>query len=175
MELLRAYKQTEVWFHELTAPYDFAPNFDADFALMLWANEPAVSREIRNSICDQIARAKCYYAVCGGESCEIWHDTIDESCLAKDPNFRPPDSEFMMTTWHENEPAAEVVWYSFYCTSYVEERGPRPALRRILVLFVGANAATKQEVLAAVNKEFDERDAFTKLVGDDAIDQFDTW
>lgn len=175
MELLRAYKQTEVWFLELNPPCTFAPNFDTDFALMLWANEPAASKETRNAICDQIARSNCYYAVCGGESCEIWHDTIDECCVAADPNFSPPDSRFMMSTWHENDSVTEVLWVSLNCTPYVEARGPRPNVHRILVVFVGANAGAKEELQSALEKEFQKREEFNKLIADNTIDPFGAW
>lgn len=166
MELLRAYKQTEVWFHELTDPHNFPTTFDTDFALMLWANEPAVSREVRNALCDQIVQTKCYYAVCGGESCEIWHDTIDEAHVMSDPNFRPPDEKFMMTSWHDQEPPSEVFWFLLHCTNYLEERGPAPEIQRFLILFVGTNESAKLEIVAAMNKEIDERAALDKLVGE---------
>lgn len=134
---------------------------------MLWANEPTVSREIRNTLCCQIADSKVYYAVCGGESCEIWHDTIDEANLGSDPNFDPPDEKFIMTTWHANETASETVWFLLNCTSYPEERGPAPAIQKFLILFVGPNASAKQQVIAEMNKEFDERSASKILLGDE--------
>lgn len=164
MELLRAYKQTEIWFHELTPPYDFPAPFDEDYALMLFSSDTSIPLKDRNRLCIQIVATKCYYAVCGGDACEQFHDTIDEASIVSDPDYNPPDERFIMTTWHTGESASEVFWYLLHCTNRPEERGPAPAVQRFLVLFVSPNENAKRDVITMMNKELDSRAEFDALL-----------
>jgi hypothetical protein len=36
------------------------------------------------------------------------------------PEFNPPDSEFVMTTWHENESIENVIWDTLNITDFEE-------------------------------------------------------
>lgn len=52
-------------------------------------------------------RAACRYLVCGGETCERWHDECDELLAAR---FASAGAEFPFvgTTWHTREPPEDV-------------------------------------------------------------------
>lgn len=47
-----------------------------------------------------------------GLECSTWDDSVDMANM-KEFNFEEiPESKFVMTTWHENEPLNEVFWFS---------------------------------------------------------------
>jgi hypothetical protein len=99
----------DVWVAHLLGSNFFETPWDgAEFALMLVVADEGVSKDDRNAWCSQIVARGCRYAVCTGLGRETWHDTLDESYVASDPNFHPPPERFMMTTWHENESLEDV-------------------------------------------------------------------
>jgi hypothetical protein len=54
--------------------------------------------------------AGCEYFVCFGETSEVLHDRIDELIVAR---ASPDRSTDVTTTWHDDEPAADVAEFYF--------------------------------------------------------------
>lgn len=132
----------EVWFGRVDHPSDFASPFgDDDFAILLVTGR-GISPGERAALCDRIVRLPCRYAVCAGADCERWHDVLDESFLATDPNFDPPDERFIMTSWHSDEPLREAARFFLNGTSFDSF-----VARRFLAISVGADAAAEREVV----------------------------
>ena len=68
---------------------------------MIWNNK---KNFVSPFLIKQILKANCKYLVAGGENCEEWHDETDIININLYPNFQVPESEDVMTTWHDNEP-----------------------------------------------------------------------
>lgn len=49
-----------------------------------------------------------------GLDCSKWDDSVDLANLKMFDFQDPPDDDFVMTTWHENEPLQEAFWFSEY-------------------------------------------------------------
>jgi hypothetical protein len=47
-----------------------------------------------------------------GLECSSWDDSVDISNLKLFDYGEIPDDQFVMTTWHTDEPLSEVFWYS---------------------------------------------------------------
>ena len=74
--------------------------------------ESIVTSEWQNSISDWLVSSGCLYMMAWGFDCSLWDDSVDYSNL-KASNFEEiPEDEFVITTWHDNEPLEEVFWFS---------------------------------------------------------------
>lgn len=52
-----------------------------------------------------------------GPDCSYVHDTVDQARIAVD--FDPEadfDSDATLTTWHDDEPLDEALWYALFCS-----------------------------------------------------------
>lgn len=47
-----------------------------------------------------------------GPHCGTWGDSVDRANIDRFGSRPIPDDEFVMTTWHENEPLSEVFWFA---------------------------------------------------------------
>ena len=82
---------------------------------MIWNNK---KNFVSPFLIKQILKANCKYLVAGGENCEEWHDETDIININLYPNFQVPESEDVMTTWHDNEPLKEVIWFALNNTNF---------------------------------------------------------
>lgn len=53
-----------------------------------------------------------------GVDCEIWHECIDETILERHGFGNIPDEARVMTTWHEDEPISEVMWFAKFAAAH---------------------------------------------------------
>ncbi len=51
------------------------------------------------------------YFCAWGPHCELAHDLMDETLVARELLDGQPEA-FLMTTWHGNEPLAEAIWFA---------------------------------------------------------------
>ena len=79
--------------------------------------------------------------MCAGYECSSWDDWIDVAYLETSPDYDPPDSTFVMTTWHEEETLGDVA--EFFATSARFE-GFEPT--RLLVVCLGGDDASFEHV-----------------------------
>ena len=94
----------------------FSSPFNEDYALLLVIASPVFTILQRDQIVSDIVNSRCQYALTFGHDCEVWHDVIDESCVA----FNASEERFLMTTWHDDEPIADVIDFLWWNTSYEE-------------------------------------------------------
>ena len=77
--------------------------------------EQAVDDAWRHEVATWLVEGGCLYFVAWGESCEAWHDSVDWAVLERFDFGDIPDDRFVMTTWHENEPLSEALWFAGNC------------------------------------------------------------
>jgi hypothetical protein len=88
-----------------------------------------------------LIQAGCSYFCCWGPDCERVHDLIDSANLAL-----APDGPWAETTWHDNEPLSEAIWFSF------NSARPDPAYEDTTHAVVGISIGNEQwssEILTA--------------------------
>jgi hypothetical protein len=71
-----------------------------------------VTPEWQARISDWLVRSGCRYMMAWGQKCSDWDSSVDEANLAMFGFGEVPDDDFVMTTWHENEPLHDVFWFS---------------------------------------------------------------
>lgn len=47
-----------------------------------------------------------------GPECSSWDDSVDDADLEKFDCEEIPESQFIITTWHEDEELSDVFWFS---------------------------------------------------------------
>ncbi len=77
--------------------------------------ESGTSSAWRTEVCRWLIRNECCYAMCWGADCAQWHLDLDLAEIeVRDEGLFPVD-HYVMTTWHEDEPLAEVFWFAQNC------------------------------------------------------------
>jgi hypothetical protein len=119
---------------------------------MLWDSGTGATEEEMDALASQMVDAGCRYAVCGGQNCEAWHDSVDRAKFAvarvKDYSDEELDKHFIMTTWHTDETIKKVVWFAVHCTEYDDI-----VFRYVMVLVLGGNNRNAKTVERRVRKE----------------------
>lgn len=108
----------------------------------------------RERVTDWLVQSGCLYAVTWGRDCEKWHDSVDGANLREFDYGDIPDDRFVMTTWHENEPLEEALWFAGQCAFH-----PTVTLKNTVIVDVSAEPRE-----AAMLRAF--RDS-QELTGDD--------
>ena len=130
-------------------PENVASPFSGElFPCLIWAHDGLFTAAGRTAVAKGLLEAGCRYAVCGGQNCEEWHDTVDEAFVeahVDEPESRQ-DAAFVMTTWHPGETPDDVAFFFVLNTNFDDHD-----FRRYLVLHVGTGLA-EREVDSAVQK-----------------------
>ena len=113
--------------------------FEDDYALLLVIASPSISMEQRDRITSDIVTSRCQYALNFGHDCALWHDMIDEACIGDGTG----KERFLMTTWHDNEPIADVIDFLWSNTFYDNFKP-----KRLAIVQIGFN----DELKAAISK-----------------------
>jgi len=74
-------------------------------------SESVTSQTFKDSIAKELAHGNCLYFMAWGTECEAWHDAVDMANIEQFNFQEIPAERFIMTTWHDNEPLAEVFWF----------------------------------------------------------------
>lgn len=149
MERIARIGPKEIWLEVLARPYEFQSPFSGqEFVCILMANDSSITPAEQNHISDRIVAEGCRYAVCGGIDCSSSHDAVDWAHLVTDPDYHPPDETFVMTTWHEDESPAEVIWFGLHCTNFDQHD-----FTRYLLLLLGPDPHLENELREMVAKE----------------------
>ena len=90
---------------------------DGPFKAVLVIEQDA-AQDWRDRIADWLVRSGCLYMMAWGQGAEVWHDSVDWALLTIHDFNEVPDDKLVMTTWHDNEPLAEVFWFSDYCARH---------------------------------------------------------
>jgi hypothetical protein len=104
-------------------------------------SEVAVNQSWRNRIAEWLVKSGCLYVVAWGVECEDWHDTVDWTVLEAFDFGDIPDDKFVMTTWHEDEPLSEALWFAGHCASH-----PEIELKQTVIFHI-AEKANRAEML----------------------------
>ena len=75
----------------------------------------------------------CLYMMAWGKNCSSWDDSVDIANLERFAYEDIPDSQSVMTTWHENESLEEVFWFSKNNSSH-----PTVALQSVVLVHIAA-------------------------------------
>jgi len=59
-----------------------------------------------------LVEAGCLYMLAWGNGCSTWDDSVDLANINQFKFEEIPESKFVMTTWHQNEPLNEVFWFA---------------------------------------------------------------
>jgi hypothetical protein len=104
------------------------------FACLLWNHSVERDVDAASALLNSQIDSGCRYIVCAGLDCEWWHDLADELFVAK--YLDAPDEErernHVMTTWHAQEPPADVAFFFAFNTSFDDI-----SFDRFLVLHLG--------------------------------------
>jgi hypothetical protein len=93
-----------------------------------------VSAKWQEAVSNWLVQSGCLYMMAWGDNCSSWDDSVD---VANSEEFKfgeIPADRFVMTTWHTNEPLAEVFWFSKNHACH-----PTVELKRTVLLHIGVN------------------------------------
>jgi hypothetical protein len=85
-------------------------------AIIVFESDAAL--EWRNGVSDWLVASGSRYVMAWGADCAEWHDAVDDAQIRKFPDAGVEDDEFVMTTWHEDEPLKEVFWFARTCARH---------------------------------------------------------
>lgn len=74
--------------------------------------EGTVTPEWQSAVSDWLVQSGCLYMMAWGRDCSSWDDSVDISNLEIFDYGKIPDDQFVMTTWHSDEPLSEVFWFA---------------------------------------------------------------
>ena len=74
--------------------------------------DQTTSKEWRARVSNWLIATGCVYMVAWGEECSLWDDSVDVAQMTQWGFKEVPDKEFAMTTWHEDEPLEEAMWFA---------------------------------------------------------------
>lgn len=144
VELLATRDEKQIWLQELAPPYRLEAPFPGElYVCILFANDEAITPEEQARVSEQLVGTGCCYAVCAGHQCSSWDDSVDLAHLATGEG----EEKFVMTSWHENETVADVIFFGLLNTSFDEHD-----FTRYLVLLVGPQAGLRDEVKRGIRK-----------------------
>ena len=74
--------------------------------------EAEVSGAWQQRVSDWIVASGCLYMMAWGRASSTWDDSVDWANIDRCGSHPIPESEFVVTTWHDDEPLAEVFWFA---------------------------------------------------------------
>lgn len=127
----------------LKRPFDVSNiKIEAPYVCLIYSNQENVYNDEMEIISNWIISSGCRYAVCAGIHCSEWHDAIDIAYIVSDPNYSPPDSRFIMTSWHTGESLEEIVWFWLVLTNYDDN-----IFENFLLLTIGDSEDIEKEIM----------------------------
>jgi hypothetical protein len=115
------------------SPGDTPPSLPHGPFCAVVVTEAGASEEWRERIAEWLVQSGCLYAVAWGQDCSEWHDSIDVANLREFDYGDIPEDRFVMTTWHENEPLQEALWFAGQCAFH-----PTVTLEKTVIVHVSA-------------------------------------
>lgn len=77
--------------------------------------EEEVTPAWRDLVSERLVSAGCLYMMAWGDQCTSWDDSVDIANIELFNYKEIPEDQFVMTTWHEDEPVEEVFWFAQNC------------------------------------------------------------
>lgn len=94
-----------------------------------------VTPEWQGQVSDWLVRSGCRYMMAWGRKCTEWDDSVDEANLARFDFGEIPEDDFVMTTWHDDEPVEEAFWFSQFCAMH-----PSLELEKTYIVHISAES-----------------------------------
>lgn len=80
--------------------------------------DTAVSPQWQNLVSDWLVESGCLYMMAWGVNCSSWDDALDWANIAQFTPDDIPEEQFVVTTWHDDEPLEEVFWFAKHCATH---------------------------------------------------------
>ena len=71
-----------------------------------------VSIKWRSIVSNWLVAEGCLFMCAWGLDCTLWDDSVDYANLEQFSYGEIPEDRFVMTTWHDNEPLEEAIWFA---------------------------------------------------------------
>ena len=110
------------------------------------AVEANVTPQWQALVSDWLVQSGCLYMMAWGKDCSSWDDSVDLSNAKPFGSADIPEDQFVMTTWHSDEPLTEVFWFSKHSASH-----PTIELDRTLLLHISSEGR-EQEFLRSYDE-----------------------
>ena len=100
-------------------PGDTPPSLDdaAPFKVVV-VIDADVTPEWQGQVSDWLVRSGCRYMMAWGRDCHAWDSSVDEANLVMFDYGAIPEDDYVMTTWHPDEPLEEIFWFSQFCAMH---------------------------------------------------------
>ncbi len=125
----------------------FSPFENAPFAALIYVDDADISVEEQEALSDKIVTSGCRYAVCAGYNSSSWDNSIDMADIKRNGGEVIEDN-LVMTTWHENEPLEDIVFFFLNLTSFGNF-----IAERFLVLVIGENILNLDNIRDEIKKQ----------------------
>lgn len=103
----------------------------------------AVDAEWQRLVSEWLIDVGCLYMMAWGPYSSTWDDSVDRANRDASTFEDMPDDMVVMTTWHNEEPLSETLWFAGKVAHH-----PTVELTRMFIIEVGV-ASTENEMLAA--------------------------
>lgn len=84
----------------------------APFKAVVVVDSADVTSEWRAQVSDWLVQSGCLYMMAWGHNCSAWDDSVDWASLEMSGFGEVPETQFVMTTWHEKASLQETFWFS---------------------------------------------------------------
>ena len=108
--------------------------------------EQSVPPDWQSQVSDWLLQSGCLYMMAWGQDCSSWDDSVDLANLSAFEFGDIPEDQFVMTTWHADEPLKDVFWFAKNSASH-----PTVELQGTVLVHV-AGSANKQALLRAYDE-----------------------
>jgi hypothetical protein len=112
--------------------------------------EETIDNAWQSMVSEWLVRGGCLYMMAWGRDCSSWDDSVDLANLAAFDFGEIPDDDFVMTTWHDDEPLREAMWFAAHTACH-----PTIALERTVIVHISANEHVGELVRAYLQAESD--------------------
>lgn len=150
MECLFDARGRSVFAVHVVRPFALSSPFEGlGFTLVLDVRDPAVTPDEQVALSDRIVAIGCRNAAILGFKCSSWDDSIDLANLEQFGFADIPDDRFVLTSWHTDESAEDVVEFVSRCS---HAGGGEPT--RFLVVCLGGSAVEYEDLRSRAAARF---------------------
>jgi len=105
--------------------------------------ETDVDPEWQAAVSQWLANSGWRYMMAWGPACSSWDDSVDTANMEQFDYGDIPEDEFIITTWHDDEPLEEVLWFAKIAAQH-----PTLDLKNVLFLHIGTS--DREEEISAL-------------------------
>jgi hypothetical protein len=125
------------------APGAMPPEFASEPSRVLVVLDQLVAPDWQQRVSRWLIATGCLYMLAWGPGCSSWDDSVDHANSEAFEHGDIPGESDAMTTWHDNEPLEECMWFAKNCAFH-----PDVSLDRTVILHIGP-APREHELLQA--------------------------